>query len=82
MVTGVWSRRIAEANERNGTELNECLRCDEEYCSAYFLQACGANRRTAGVVSDVDRPDRHICHAARKDTLRRMGTSHPDNADK
>ena len=35
------------------------------FCSAYYLQSCGANRRTAGVVTDIDRPDAHVCGAAR-----------------
>ena len=30
------------------TELNACMQCDELHCSAYYLQSCGANRRTAG----------------------------------
>ena len=35
------------------------------HCSAYYLQSCGANRRTAGVVTDIDRPDNHVCGASR-----------------
>ena len=48
------------------------MECDELHCSAYFLQACGANRRTAGVVSDINRPSRHVCEAARRDALKRV----------
>ena len=54
-----------------GPRLNACMQCDEIYCSAYYLQACGANRRTAGVVSDIARPGEHICKAAREDALKR-----------
>ena len=48
--------------------------------SASYLQACGANRRTAGVVSDIKRPGGDVCAAARADTMKRMGAAHPDHA--
>jgi hypothetical protein len=69
-----WTNPLsASSTTRNssGTELNACMQCDEVHCSAYYLQACGANRRTAGVVSDISRPGGHVCKAARQDALKR-----------
>ena len=38
-------------------DLNACFYCDEVHCSPTFVGRCaGANRRTAGVVTDVARP--------------------------
>ena len=54
-----------------GLRLNACMRCDEVHCSAYYLQSCGANRRSAGVVTDIDRPDTHVCGAASVDAEER-----------
>lgn len=68
-----WNNPLsASSTVGNSTELNACMRCDELHCSAYFLQACGANRRTAGVVSDINRPSGHVCDAARRDAIKRM----------
>ena len=77
-----WNNPLRTANTANGTTttLNACLHCDEIHCSAYYLQACGANRRTAGVVSDIKRPGGDVCAAARTDTMKRMGAAHPDHA--
>ena len=50
-----------------GTELSSCLACDERYCSPSFLRCAGANRRTAGVRTDIDRPDRELCTSAAAD---------------
>ena len=58
----------------NGTtKLNRCMECDELHCSAFYLQACGANRRTAGVLSDIDRPGGDICKEARASADARPG---------
>ena len=49
------------------------------HCSAYYLQSCGANRRTAGVVTDIDRPDNHVCGASRsrwKERVNVKGETH------
>lgn len=73
-----WQNPLSASSTKNGTtELNECMHCDEMHCSAYYLQACGANRRTAGVVSDIKRPGEHICESARADALKRV-VPHPD----
>jgi hypothetical protein len=60
-----WANPLSTPSTKNGsTDLNECMHCDEVHCSAYYLQACGANRRTAGVTTDVARPGGDICQAA------------------
>jgi len=38
------------------TTLNPCIQCDEELCGPAFVQCAGANRRRAGIVSDISRP--------------------------
>ena len=50
-----------------GTELSSCLACDERHCSPSFLRCAGANRRTAGVRTDITRPDRELCTSAAAD---------------
>jgi len=75
------AKGVKETQGHLGTELNECMHCDELHCSAYYLQACGANRRTAGVVSDINRPLEHVCEAARADALKRV-VLHPDLQEK
>jgi hypothetical protein len=74
-----WQNPLSSSNNKKNGELNECLYCDEVYCSAYYLQACGANRRTSGVMSDISRPAGDICTAARADKLQELGARHPDH---
>ena len=57
---------VSSTTAAGSKQLNSCMHCDEIHCSAYYLQSCGANRRTSGVVTDIDRPDEHVCKAARK----------------
>lgn len=64
------SANSAERSHFNGTiyALNACFLCDELYCSPTFVGRCaGANRRTAGVVTDISRPDAAVCSAAREE---------------
>jgi len=37
-------------------KLNPCIQCDEELCGPAFVTCAGANRRRAGIVSDISRP--------------------------
>jgi len=46
----------AEAAEQ-GRDLNACLLCDEKLCGAAFTLCAGANRRRAGIVSDIGRDE-------------------------
>ena len=38
-----------------------CLKCDEEHCGAEFIRCAGANRRSAGITSDIERPVDEVC---------------------
>ena len=40
---------------------NRCLDCMETRCSKPYIDSCGANRRMAGVVSDISRSSEEIC---------------------
>ena len=42
-------------------KLNPCLACDERECGPAFAKCAGANRRRAGIVSDIARPDEEVC---------------------
>jgi hypothetical protein len=42
--------------------LNDCLACDEAYCGAMFIECAGANRRRAGITSDIGRPGAQVWH--------------------
>jgi hypothetical protein len=41
--------------------LDPCLACDEEKCGPDFAACAGANRRRAGIQSDIARPDEEVC---------------------
>ena len=41
--------------------LNDCIRCDEQMCGPEFAQCAGANRRRAGMLTDINRPERLLC---------------------
>ena len=38
-----------------------CIDCMERFCSLPFIRSCGANRRSAGVVTDIVRDPREMC---------------------
>lgn len=42
-------------------KLDPCLACDESECGPAFAKCAGANRRRAGIKSDIARPDEQIC---------------------
>eukprot|EP00747_Dinoflagellata_sp_TGD_P134233 gnl/TRDRNA2_/TRDRNA2_175293_c0_seq10.p1 gnl/TRDRNA2_/TRDRNA2_175293_c0~~gnl/TRDRNA2_/TRDRNA2_175293_c0_seq10.p1 ORF type:complete len:376 (-),score=50.55 gnl/TRDRNA2_/TRDRNA2_175293_c0_seq10:58-1185(-) len=39
----------------------KCLRCDEDNCGPAFIKCAGANRRSSGIESDIQRPDWQKC---------------------
>eukprot|EP00913_Durusdinium_trenchii_P018193 g17092.t1 len=39
----------------------QCLRCDELNCGPAFIKGAGANRRSAGIESDISRPEKQKC---------------------
>ncbi|KAG2430920.1 hypothetical protein HXX76_009892 [Chlamydomonas incerta] len=43
---------------------NPCLACDERVCGPAFLACAGANRRRAGIVSDIGRSGAEVCQLA------------------
>ena len=59
MTTCLLSRLKAEPNNVEGV-LNPCLACDETNCGPEFIRCAGANRRRAGIVSDIERPASQI----------------------
>jgi len=42
-------------------KLNSCLECDEKLCGPAFIRCAGANRRRAGIPSDIGRADPQLC---------------------
>jgi len=40
--------------------LNPCIKCDEVNCGPTFVKCAGANRRRAGIVSDIMRTDAEV----------------------
>lgn len=39
----------------------KCLKCDEEFCGPAFIKGAGANRRSSGIDSDIERADWQKC---------------------
>jgi hypothetical protein len=60
--TCLWSRLIGEPHNLASGALNRCLACDETHCGPEFVRCAGANRRRAGIVSDIVRPTSQIWH--------------------
>jgi hypothetical protein len=53
--------KISNNKDGNNEELNDCLLCDEVYCSPVFVKSAGANRRTSGTITDISRPGDDVC---------------------
>lgn len=45
----------------SGDGLNACTECDEVRCGPAFVECAGANRRRAGIRSDIQRDDDQVC---------------------
>eukprot|EP00594_Rhizosolenia_setigera_P018254 CAMPEP_0178975390 /NCGR_PEP_ID=MMETSP0789-20121207/23107_1 /TAXON_ID=3005 /ORGANISM="Rhizosolenia setigera, Strain CCMP 1694" /LENGTH=121 /DNA_ID=CAMNT_0020664073 /DNA_START=201 /DNA_END=566 /DNA_ORIENTATION=+ len=54
---------VGESNNNDDDELNDCLYCDEVMCGEKFTLCAGANRRRAGIESDIDRDDGELCES-------------------
>ena len=54
------SRMAGEPRNKPDGRLNDCLACDEAYCGDPFIRCAGANRRRAGIVSDIGRPPTQV----------------------
>lgn len=48
-------------NSGDGKSLSHCLECDEKRCGPAFIRCAGANRRRAGIYSDIERNCSHVC---------------------
>lgn len=59
----VWGRQTAEPAQESLAS-NRCLACDEARCGPAFMACAGANRRRAGIVSDIARDEAELCREA------------------
>ena len=49
-------------NPNNTGAFSGCLKCDEKHCGSEFIQCAGANRRSTGILSDIQRVGEEVCH--------------------
>jgi hypothetical protein len=63
--TCVWQGLFNEVNTgQTDQALNKCTHCDEVRCGPDFIVCAGANRRRAGILSDIDRNlEQEVCSA-------------------
>ena len=45
----------------NDGKYAKCLKCDETHCGPAFIKCAGANRRSSGIISDIDRAQDQVC---------------------
>lgn len=48
-------------NPNNTGAFAGCLKCDEDHCGAEFIKCAGANRRSTGIISDIERVTSEVC---------------------
>lgn len=48
-------------NPHNTGAFSGCLKCDETHCGAEFIKCAGANRRSSGIMSDIQRAGQEVC---------------------
>lgn len=58
--TCMWSFMTNEKNNPDGSELNDCLRCDEEQSGPLFKVMAGRTRRNSGLSSEIVRKSHEI----------------------
>jgi hypothetical protein len=63
----MFKKGVGHGNGTQRETLNRCTKCDEMRCGSAFLKCAGANRRRAGIQSDIDRPGREVCSAVDKE---------------
>jgi hypothetical protein len=56
LATCLWHNMFKNLPWSVNATLNPCIQCDEELCGPAFVKCAGANRRRAGIVSDISRP--------------------------
>lgn len=59
-----WATGFRTQPPKQGLATSECLACDEAHCGPAFLACAGANRRRAGIVSDIARDEAELCKVA------------------
>ena len=52
---------LASGTSAQTSTQDACIDCMERFCSKPFIQSCGTNRRSAGVVTDIAREGREMC---------------------
>eukprot|EP01098_Paradermamoeba_levis_P002953 TRINITY_DN1393_c0_g1_i1.p1 TRINITY_DN1393_c0_g1~~TRINITY_DN1393_c0_g1_i1.p1 ORF type:complete len:208 (-),score=55.84 TRINITY_DN1393_c0_g1_i1:23-589(-) len=57
----IWVTATGQPHNKPDGSLNDCLACDERECGPPFIKCAGANRRTSGISSDIDRDKEQIC---------------------
>jgi hypothetical protein len=60
---GTWRNAFSTLGKKDsdGWKGDTCVDCMERYCSKPYIDSCGANRRTAGVKTDIDRSQAEMC---------------------
>ena len=48
-------------NPNNTGAFSGCLKCDEQHCGSNFIRCAGANRRSSGIISDIQRVGEEVC---------------------
>ena len=54
------SKFVHPANDKP-YEKDGCLQCDEYSSGPAFIKCAGANRRSSGIISDIDRGPGQVC---------------------
>ncbi len=72
LFTCTWTAIVSKIQRRSASDgapqqLNACLQCDEKRCGPAFLQCAGANRRRAGILSDIRRDSKEVCQVVDKE---------------
>ena len=60
LLTCLWEKFKGSPNNLPDGTLNPCLACDENFCGKPFIKCAGANRRRAGIISDIGRNETEI----------------------
>ena len=61
---------LPSLNSWNSEPLDPCIACDEKLCGPAFLECAGANRRRAGVISDIERDlQNEVCQKVNLDWI-------------
>ena len=56
-----WACISKFIDPHNNGKYEGCLKCDENTCGPAFIKCAGANRRSSGIVSDINRVSSEIC---------------------